>query len=203
MYGVQEKMDCTLYKFRLVHSVFMRSARNPIRYISNAGGWIGIFPLSIYTVIFRPIRQAGPVSLQPYKFGFSFRNRGWDINSFWEIGGQYYSSNSCEEWLSCTLPFKICKVYNSIDSIITNFRIAYASPLGSRGRTSNNGWTMPAKFLGKIPNHTCARNYRPSFRKTSTKRSYSMTEYERFGLIFTKTRVYKFGHRSGLKGLPL
>jgi hypothetical protein len=23
-----------------------------------------------------------------------------------------------------------------------------------------------------------------------------MTEYERFGLVFTKTRVYKFGHRS-------
>jgi hypothetical protein len=22
-----------------------------------------------------------------------------------------------------------------------------------------------------------------------------MTEYERFGLVFTKTRVYKFGHR--------
>jgi hypothetical protein len=24
-----------------------------------------------------------------------------------------------------------------------------------------------------------------------------MTEYERFGLVFTKTRVYKFGHRAG------
>ncbi len=24
-----------------------------------------------------------------------------------------------------------------------------------------------------------------------------MTEYERFGLVFTKRRVYKFGHRSG------
>ncbi len=23
-----------------------------------------------------------------------------------------------------------------------------------------------------------------------------MTEYERFGLVFTKTRVYKFGHRN-------
>jgi hypothetical protein len=30
--------------------------------------------------------------------------------------------------------------------------------------------------------------------KTSPKRSFSMTEYERFGLVFTKTRVYKFGH---------
>jgi hypothetical protein len=34
----------------------------------------------------------------------------------------------------------------------------------------------------------------PVLAKTSLKRSFSMTEYERFGLVFTKTRVYKFGH---------
>jgi hypothetical protein len=34
------------------------------------------------------------------------------------------------------------------------------------------------------------------FAKTSPKRSFSMTEYERFRLVFTKTRVYKFGHRN-------
>jgi hypothetical protein len=34
----------------------------------------------------------------------------------------------------------------------------------------------------------------PVFAKTSPKRSFSMTEYERFGLVFMKTRVYKFGH---------
>ncbi len=34
----------------------------------------------------------------------------------------------------------------------------------------------------------------PVFAKTSPKRSFSMTEYERLGLVFTKTRVYKFGH---------
>jgi hypothetical protein len=39
------------------------------------------------------------------------------------------------------------------------------------------------------------------FAKTSPKRLFSMTEYERFGLVLTKTRVYKFGHRSG--GSPL
>jgi hypothetical protein len=39
----------------------------------------------------------------------------------------------------------------------------------------------------------------PVFEKTSLKRSFSMTEYERFGLDFTKTRVYKFGHRSNSK----
>jgi hypothetical protein len=33
----------------------------------------------------------------------------------------------------------------------------------------------------------------PVFAK-SPKRLYSMTEYERFGLVFMKTRVYKFGH---------
>jgi hypothetical protein len=32
------------------------------------------------------------------------------------------------------------------------------------------------------------------FAKTSQKRSFSITEYGRFGLVFTKTRVYKFGH---------
>ncbi len=34
----------------------------------------------------------------------------------------------------------------------------------------------------------------PVFAKTSLKRSFSMTDYERFALVFTKTRVYKFGH---------
>jgi hypothetical protein len=36
----------------------------------------------------------------------------------------------------------------------------------------------------------------PVFAKTSPNPSFSMTEYERFGLVFTKTRVYKFGHQS-------
>jgi hypothetical protein len=34
----------------------------------------------------------------------------------------------------------------------------------------------------------------PVFAKTSPKRSFSMSEYELFGLVFTKTLVYKFGH---------
>ncbi len=44
------------------------------------------------------------------------------------------------------------------------------------------------------------------FTKTSPKRSFSMTEYERFGLFFMKTRVYKFGHSTvrekGERGCP-
>ncbi len=32
------------------------------------------------------------------------------------------------------------------------------------------------------------------FAKTSPIRSFSMTEYERFGLVFTKTRVSAYGH---------
>jgi hypothetical protein len=39
------------------------------------------------------------------------------------------------------------------------------------------------------------------FTKTSPIRSFSMTEYERFGLVFTKTRVYKFGH--GIFSIPV
>ncbi len=38
----------------------------------------------------------------------------------------------------------------------------------------------------------------PVFAKTSPKRSFSITKYERFGFVFTKTRVYKFGHRESL-----
>jgi hypothetical protein len=33
----------------------------------------------------------------------------------------------------------------------------------------------------------------PVFAKTSPKRLFSITEYERFGLVFTKTRVYNSG----------
>ncbi len=33
------------------------------------------------------------------------------------------------------------------------------------------------------------------FLKTSPKRAFSMTEYKRIGVVFTKTRVYKFRHR--------
>ncbi len=40
----------------------------------------------------------------------------------------------------------------------------------------------------------------PVFAKTSPKSSFSMTEYERFGLVFTKTRVYKFGHCTVISG---
>ncbi len=40
------------------------------------------------------------------------------------------------------------------------------------------------------------------FLKTSPKRAFSMTKYERFGLVFTKTRVYKFRHRSSLPASP-
>jgi hypothetical protein len=43
---------------------------------------------------------------------------------------------------------------------------------------------------------TSALNYIDTvFAKTSPKRSFSMTEYERYGLVFTKTRVYQFGQR--------
>ena len=39
----------------------------------------------------------------------------------------------------------------------------------------------------------------PVFAKTSPQRSFSKTEYERFVLVFTKTRVYKFGHSTEIK----
>ncbi len=36
----------------------------------------------------------------------------------------------------------------------------------------------------------------PVFAKTSQNARFLLSEYERFGLVFTKTRVYKFGHWS-------
>ncbi len=42
----------------------------------------------------------------------------------------------------------------------------------------------------------------PVFAKTSPKRSFSMTENERFGLVFTKTRSINSGIDSGTGNLP-
>jgi hypothetical protein len=39
----------------------------------------------------------------------------------------------------------------------------------------------------------------PVFAKTSQNARFLLSEYERFGLVFTKTPVYKFGHRSTLQ----
>jgi hypothetical protein len=36
----------------------------------------------------------------------------------------------------------------------------------------------------------------PVFAKTSQNARFLLSEYERFGLVFTKTLVYKFGHGS-------
>ncbi len=36
----------------------------------------------------------------------------------------------------------------------------------------------------------------PVFAKTSQNARFLLSEYERFGLVFTKTGVYKFGQRS-------
>ncbi len=40
-----------------------------------------------------------------------------------------------------------------------------------------------------------ARNYRPSFRENKPKTLVFNDWIEHFGLVFTNTRVYKFGHR--------
>ncbi len=56
----------------------------------------------------------------------------------------------------------------------------------------------PTEFRGHPilwPKTFWARIYRPSFRDNSPKRSFSMTENERFGLVFAKL-VYKSGHRN-------
>jgi hypothetical protein len=49
-------------------------------------------------------------------------------------------------------------------------------------------------FSLKTPSNPVPEIIDTVFAKTSPKRSFSMTEYERFGLVFTKTRVCKFGH---------
>jgi hypothetical protein len=52
--------------------------------------------------------------------------------------------------------------------------------------TANAGVSQPMSTVPEIVD--------PVFAKTSRKSSLSMTAYESFGLVFTKTRVYKFGH---------
>jgi hypothetical protein len=60
---------------------------------------------------------------------------------------------------------------------------------GKRGGKETGGGGWPKKHA-RVP-----EIIDPVFAKTSPKRSFPMTEYERFWLVFTKTRVYKFGHR--------
>ncbi len=55
---------------------------------------------------------------------------------------------------------------------------------------------MPTYKLLPSPVTPVPESIDPVFAKTSLKRLFSMTEYEHFGLVFTKTRVYKFGHRT-------
>jgi hypothetical protein len=45
----------------------------------------------------------------------------------------------------------------------------------------------------------------PVFAKTSQNARFLLSEYERFGLVFTKTRVYKFGHWTEMTdaGMPM
>jgi hypothetical protein len=53
---------------------------------------------------------------------------------------------------------------------------------------------LKIRCVSSMQNTPVAEIIEPIFAKTSQKRSSSMTEYERFWLVFTKTRVYKFGH---------
>jgi hypothetical protein len=55
---------------------------------------------------------------------------------------------------------------------------------------------LERKLKSNITNvgHPVSEIIDPVFAKTSPKRSFSITEYERCGLVFMKTRVYKFGH---------
>ncbi len=75
------------------------------------------------------------------------------------------------------------------------------------GEVPSNEFKASYKHKGSVSNplHEIIDTF---FAKTSPNCSFSMTEYERFGLVFTKTRVYKFGHRtfwgiSGFGSVPL
>jgi hypothetical protein len=62
---------------------------------------------------------------------------------------------------------------------------------GERGAESTSGQSGRgvARLVGiqGLRKHASARNYRPSFGETSPKRLFSMTENERFGLVFANT----------------
>jgi hypothetical protein len=89
---------------------------------------------------------------------------------------------------------KFSKIYNIPPGCRENCDSMLA---GAASRHFNNSAPVPhfciPSFLSHAVIPTVPEIIDPVFAKTSPKRSFSMTEYERFGLVFTKTRVYKFG----------
>ncbi len=55
-------------------------------------------------------------------------------------------------------------------------------------------WARICKCLRSPGTNSSARIYRPSLRENKPKALISMIENERFGLVFPKNWVYKFGH---------
>jgi hypothetical protein len=78
----------------------------------------------------------------------------------------------------------------------------FSAEVSLQDLTKSHGWLIHFLILAAkkrfswnlLEIHQCPKLYNQVFAETSPKRSFSMTEYERFGLVFTKTRVYKFGH---------
>ncbi len=54
--------------------------------------------------------------------------------------------------------------------------------------------TMKVTSMVKYGGRSVPEIIDPVFAKTSQNARFLLSEYERFGLVFTKTRVYKFGH---------
>jgi hypothetical protein len=56
------------------------------------------------------------------------------------------------------------------------------------------GWGEGGHFLLTTIKSPVPEIIDPVFAKTSQNARFLLSEYERFGLVFTKTRVYKVGH---------
>ncbi len=101
---------------------------------------------------------------QEYLFSAEYSNTEYSNTSIVGDGQLYKFRLNEDKWL-----YRICSQHNNT---YCNHRVVFM-------------W-CPESAVPEIID--------PVFAKTSPKRSFSMTEYERFGLVFTKTRVYKFGH---------
>jgi hypothetical protein len=81
-----------------------------------------------------------------------------------------------------------------VECQIVVMKDVYSSPLGAAfehfcKKESDGLRKIPGSGRISLPESPVPEIIGPVFAKTSPKRSFSMTEYERFGLVFTKTRV--------------
>jgi hypothetical protein len=84
--------------------------------------------------------------------------------------------------------------YNICNSLVIKlYTNTTLEGFGSAALSSRNDGNHPLPISIYLP--PVPEIIDPVFAKTSQNARFLLSEYERFGLVFTKTRVYKFRHR--------